>query len=240
MHTRTRLLAAAAAVAVMGALATGCGDKEQPGRNVAEKAPGPAKSAGSAPTATPTSAKPTKKAHKPHKKQRARPHRTARHRDHKPRRTDPAPHRTAKPKPKPRAKPKASPSSPSIGSAAERKVVKLVNVARAKAGCKALRVDRRLRKAAYLHSRDMGVHHYFDHNSQDGRTPWDRIRARAYTTPSAENIAAGQQSPASVMDGWMHSKGHRTNILNCSSKAIGVGVWKGGGRPIWTQDFGSK
>ena len=231
MHTRTRLMAAAAAVAVVGALATGCGDKEQPGRNAAESAPGPANAANAAPTVTPTPAKPKKKAHK---KRRAHPHRTARHRHHKPRRTDPAPHRTAKPKPKP------SPSSPSIGNATERKVVKLVNAQRAKAGCKSLRVDRRLRKAAYLHARDMGAPHYFDHNSRNGRTPWDRIKAQGYTTPSAENIAAGQPSPASVMDAWMHSEGHRANILNCDYKAIGVGVWKGGGGPIWTQDFGFK
>lgn len=229
MHTRTRLMAAAAAVAVVGALATGCGDKEQPGRNVAEQAPDAANAAPSSPTATPTPAKPKKKAHK----KRHHPRRTARH--HHPKRTHkaPAPHKTT-------ARPKPSPSSTGIGTATERKVVRLVNKERAKAGCKALRTDRRLRKAAYLHSRDMGVHHYFDHNSRDGRTPWDRIKAQGYKFPSAENIAAGQRTPASVMDAWMHSEGHRANILNCDYKAIGVGVWKGSGAPIWTQDFGFK
>lgn len=229
MHTRTRLMAAAAAVAVVGALASGCGDKEQPGRNAADNAPGAAQAA--TPTATPTPAKHKKKAHKPHKKKRAHRHHAKRHH---PKRAhpSPAPHKTAKPRP--------GPSSTGIGTAAERKVVRLVNAQRAKAGCPALRTDRRLRKAAYLHSRDMGVHHYFDHNSQDGRTPWDRIRAQGYKFPSAENIAEGQPTPASVMDAWMHSAGHRANILNCDYKAIGVGVWKGGGAPIWTQDFGFK
>lgn len=240
MHTRTRLMAAAAAVAVMGALATGCGDKEQPGRNAADSAPGAGgNAASSVPTATPTPTKHRKtrahKPHKAHKKKRSHPRRTARHRHSTRPHKSTAPRRTAKPKPSP-----SSPSSGGVGTAAERKVVKLVNAARAKAGCKSLRVDRRLRKAAYLHSRDMGVHDYFDHNSQDGRTPWDRIKAQGYKWPSAENIAAGQPSPASVMDAWMHSEGHRANILNCSYKAIGVGVWKGGGRPVWTQDFGFK
>jgi uncharacterized protein YkwD len=225
-------MAAVAAFVVMGALATGCGDKEQPGaRNAADAGPG---TAGSSASPSPT-AKP-----KPHKKKRAHPkrhhrhHATAHPRRHHPKRTHKitAPHRTAKPKPRP--------SAPSVGTAVEATVVKLVNKERAKQGCKALRVDRRLRAAAYLHSRDMGLHHYFDHDSKDGRTPWDRIKAQGYLWPSAENIAAGQPTPASVMDAWMHSAGHRANILNCSYKAIGVGEYKGGGTPIWTQDFGFK
>ena len=226
-------MAAAAAVAVVGALATGCGDKEQPGRNVAEQAPGAANSAPAGPAASPSPAKHKKKAHKPRKKRAHHPRRTARQQH--PKRT----HRAPAPRKK-TATPKPGPSSTGIGTAAERKVVKLVNKQRAKAGCTALRTDRRLRKAAYLHSRDMGVHHYFDHTSKDGRTPWDRIKAQGYTLPSAENIAGGQRTPASVMDAWMHSEGHRANILNCDSKAIGVGVWKGGGGPVWTQDFGFK
>ena len=36
-------------------------------------------------------------------------------------------------------------------------------------------------------------------------------------------------------------KGHRRNILNCSARAIGVGVVPdGGGRLYWTQVFGSR
>jgi uncharacterized protein YkwD len=48
----------------------------------------------------------------------------------------------------------------------------------------------------------------------------------------------GQQTPQSVVDAWMNSPGHRANILNCSSKAIGVGVEFGPAGPWWTQDFG--
>jgi uncharacterized protein YkwD len=41
------------------------------------------------------------------------------------------------------------------------------------------------------------------------------------------------------MDSWMHSSGHRANILNCSFKAIGVGATKGvGGTVVWGQIFG--
>ncbi len=70
-------------------------------------------------------------------------------------------------------------------------VVRLVNVARADAGCTALRLDARLARAARLHSEDMARQDYFSHTSLDGRTPWDRMRtqatrtARARTSPPA-------------------------------------------------------
>jgi uncharacterized protein YkwD len=39
-----------------------------------------------------------------------------------------------------------------------------------------------------------------------------------------ENIAAGHKSPASVIDGWLRSLGHRANIERPEYQAIGVGV----------------
>lgn len=118
-------------------------------------------------------------------------------------------------------------------------VVRLVNVARAAAGCGPVRVDSRLTTAARLHSEDMARQDYFSHTSVDGRSPWDRIEAQGYRAGSAENIAAGYATPAAVMDGWMNSPGHRANILACSSQAIGVGLGRGGSYgTYWTQDFG--
>jgi uncharacterized protein YkwD len=84
----------------------------------------------------------------------------------------------------------------------------------------------------------MAARDYFDHNSPDGKTPWDRIEAAGYDAPAAENIARGQPTPQAVVDAWMNSEGHRANILNCKIKAIGVGVHLGEGGPWWTQDFG--
>jgi uncharacterized protein YkwD len=124
-------------------------------------------------------------------------------------------------------------------SALEQRVLVLTNGERAKHGCGALRGDSRLAAAARAHSADMAVHHYFDHNSQDGTTPWDRIKRAGYTQPGAENIAMGYPTAAAVMTGWMNSPGHRANILNCKLRALGVGVHSAGsGGPWWTQDFG--
>jgi uncharacterized protein YkwD len=90
----------------------------------------------------------------------------------------------------------------------------------------------------------MAVHRYFDHTSQDGRSPFDRMRGAGYKGGlMGENIAAGQPTPAAVMDAWMHSPGHRANILNCGYKVIGIGVFTLAGSPYriyWTQDFGDR
>jgi uncharacterized protein YkwD len=133
--------------------------------------------------------------------------------------------------------PGASPQSGALDF--ERQVLDLVNQQRASNGCGALRDDSKLTLAAREHSADMANQGYFDHNSPNGATPWDRIKAAGYADPSAENIAAGQATPADVMNAWMNSEGHRANILNCSSKAIGIGFWRGGSYgTYWTQDFG--
>lgn len=140
---------------------------------------------------------------------------------------------------KPSAVQPAAPIGP-IRSGPEAEVVRLVNLERSKAGCPGLRSDSNLATAARAHSADMAANSYFDHSSRDGRSFVDRIQAARYSgSPGGENIAAGASTPALVMAQWMASPGHKANILNCSFKAIGVGVATGGPyRTYWTQDFG--
>lgn len=136
-----------------------------------------------------------------------------------------------------------SPSSGAVGSAAENEVVKLTNAERAKGGCGALKHDPQLRAAAFGHSDDMAKKNYFSHDSQDGRDMLDRMKAAGFTGGNAwaENIAAGQRTPAEVVRGWMNSPGHRANIMNCQYNLIGAGVAKDSkGKIYWTQDFAAK
>ncbi|MBA8927361.1 uncharacterized protein YkwD [Kutzneria viridogrisea] len=124
-------------------------------------------------------------------------------------------------------------------SGPENEVLALVNKERRANGCGDLHWDDRLALAARKHSQDMAVRNYFSHDTPEGVDPWQRIKAVGYADPSGENIAAGQNSPESVMTSWMNSPGHRANILNCSFKALGVGEYKGGSYGFyWTQDFG--
>ena len=119
-------------------------------------------------------------------------------------------------------------------------VVELVNDARAEAGCDPLHSDPRLDAAALAHSEDMIVRDYFSHVTPDGVSPWDRAKAAGYDVPTGENIALGQRDADTVMTAWMSSEGHRANILNCASKAIGMGLaLDSSGTPYWTQMFGA-
>ncbi|GAA4638406.1 hypothetical protein GCM10023196_095980 [Actinoallomurus vinaceus] len=123
-------------------------------------------------------------------------------------------------------------------------VLSITNSERAKHGCGALTINARLARAAQGHSADMVARHFFDHTNPDGKGPGERLAAVGYASGAwGENIAAGQQTPAAVMNSWMNSPGHRANILNCGFHAIGIGVAFGSGTPYgtyWTQDFGSE
>ncbi|MBM2621888.1 CAP domain-containing protein [Actinoplanes sp. LDG1-06] len=126
-------------------------------------------------------------------------------------------------------------------AAYETEVVKLTNAERTARGCKALRIDDRLVTAARAHSTDMVKQNFFSHTGSDGSNFVTREVRAGYPRngASAENIAWGYRTPQQVVTGWMNSPGHRKNILNCASTAVGVGVaYTSGGAPYWTQDFG--
>lgn len=129
----------------------------------------------------------------------------------------------------------------------EREVVRLVNDERVAAGCVPLAQDAQLDQAAEGHSMSMALEDFYSHTGRDGSTALDRI-ARAGYHPEAmgENIAAGQPSPATVVEAWMNSEGHRANILNCDFQEIGVGYFYLSPDPgeirqvhYWTQVFAS-
>jgi uncharacterized protein YkwD len=71
----------------------------------------------------------------------------------------------------------------------------------------------------------MASQNFFNHNSLDGRTPFDRLSEAGIRYMTAgENIALGQTSAASVLNSWMRSDGHRANILNPQFKRLGLGA----------------
>jgi uncharacterized protein YkwD len=122
----------------------------------------------------------------------------------------------------------------------EGQVAALVNLRRTEAGCGRLRTDSRLARASLDHSRDMATKNYFSHTGTDGSSPWDRAKREGYLKPTGENLAAGHQTAAEVVQAWMDSPGHKKNILDCKSKAIGIGLAHGGSYgTYWTQLFGT-
>jgi uncharacterized protein YkwD len=165
--------------------------------------------------------------------------------------------RTPKPSTKPSTKPTPKPSHtstpkpttttapPPSGGSMETQVLQLTNAERQKAGCGPLKPNSALTRAAEAHAADMVDNHYFDHTSQDGRSPFDRMKAAGFRGGAmAENIAVGYRSAAAVVEGWMNSEGHRKNMLNCDYTMLGVGYDSGQVKPdwgngSWVQNFGA-
>ncbi|WP_250004325.1 CAP domain-containing protein [Actinoplanes sp. M2I2] len=128
----------------------------------------------------------------------------------------------------------ASPSAP-----VQQRVLVLVNQNRRRAGCAPFILDRRLIKAANQHASDMARRRYFDHESPNGERAGDRVSDAGYRWKRyGENIARGADSPWEVVDGWMNSRSHRENILDCRLREMGVGLAISRDRtPYWVQNF---
>ncbi|NMY37879.1 MULTISPECIES: CAP domain-containing protein [Pseudomonas] len=97
--------------------------------------------------------------------------------------------------------------------------------------------------AAESHTRDMANTNYFDHMNRDGRTPGDRAELAGYSAQSVgENIAAGQDTPTKVVDGWLASPGHCANIMNPQFRELGAAYAvdpKSDAGIYWTALFGT-
>lgn len=110
----------------------------------------------------------------------------------------------------------------------------LLNKERTSRGLGALTRSAVLDKAADRFAVDMVERGFFDHVSPGGGTFMDRIKAAGWAPSGSwtagENIAWGSGSlgsPESIVDGWMHSTGHRANILNGAFSQIGIGIADG-------------
>jgi uncharacterized protein YkwD len=124
----------------------------------------------------------------------------------------------------------------------------LLNVERRQRGIKPFKDNGKLTLASQRHANDMSRRKYFEHGDFVGRIKKARYLqgARGYTI--GENIAWGSwdyATPANIVDAWMHSSGHRANILNGRFHDIGLGVAKGapvGGQKnagTYVTDFGT-
>ena len=103
-------------------------------------------------------------------------------------------------------------------------VVTLTNQVRSEYGIAPLTVNLELQVAAQAHVENMAFQDFFSHTGPDGLQPWDRAENAGYDYQTiGENIAAGQRTPAEVVQAWVDSPGHLANILNGQFTEIGVG-----------------
>ena len=117
-------------------------------------------------------------------------------------------------------------------------VLELVNAARAQNGKSPLTLDDALTDVAQLRAEE--IVQSFSHTRPNGTSCFTAVEEAGISAGSmGENIAAGQSSPAAVMDSWMNSEGHRANILKGDFSSIGIGYVKApsGYKHYWVQLF---
>ena len=130
----------------------------------------------------------------------------------------------------------SSQSSPSAG-AAERALFDATNRERAAQGLPALAWDSALAAAAQRHAASMAQAHAISHQFPGEAALLDRTsQAGAHFSLVAENVAEGPDT-GSIHSGWMHSAGHRANILDPELTAIGIAVISQGRQLYAVQDF---
>jgi uncharacterized protein YkwD len=120
----------------------------------------------------------------------------------------------------------------------EKRMLDLVNQERTAAGLKPLEADPELTEVARRHSADMFARGYFAHDTPEGVSPFDRMRAANVRFITAgENLALAPTIPV-AHTGLMNSPGHRANILRPEFGRVGIGVMDGGMRGLMvSQEF---
>lgn len=133
-----------------------------------------------------------------------------------------------------------TPPAPVVQSEVQQ-VLDLVNAERTSRGLIPVKLSAQLATAAQAHTQRQAEDGAIFHTDpRDGSSPGDRISRTGYRFSTwGENVAAGQRTPAAVMQGWMNSSGHCRNILNPAFTELGVGYVSGGKvfNHFWTQVF---
>ena len=90
----------------------------------------------------------------------------------------------------------------------------------------------------------MAHRNYFDHRSPDGRTITERVKASSYKfSVAGENLAGGDPTIASAVQGWIESPSHCENMMNPRFQEVGVacvGSAKSQWGTYWTMVLGRR
>ncbi|MCU1311596.1 MAG: Allergen V5/Tpx related protein [Candidatus Angelobacter sp.] len=119
----------------------------------------------------------------------------------------------------------------------ERSLFDQVNHERASRGLPELKWNDKLMQSARKHTQRMKSAHSLTHQANGEPVLLQRVAATGLRfNSSAENVAYAT-NPDDLHPGWMHSEGHRKNILNPQYNSIGIGVLKAGNVYYATQNF---
>lgn len=107
-------------------------------------------------------------------------------------------------------------------------LVAAINRARGRRGLPPVSAVPELAAAAADHASDMVARGFIAHRSPDGDEVADRARRHRYDFRSiGENIAFGQETPETVVQGWTDSPGHARILYEPSFREVGAGYHPG-------------
>ena len=133
-----------------------------------------------------------------------------------------------------------SPLPRSQYNVAEQYLLSAANQERAARGIPQLRVDPVLSEAARFHALQMAAHAEISHKFPGEPDLSERgARAGARFSLISENVAEAPDS-SMVHDLWMHSKGHRDNLLDPKVNVVGISVVLRNGQFYAVEDFASR
>ncbi len=113
-----------------------------------------------------------------------------------------------------------------------------LNATRARAGLSILKLDSRLTQLARAHGIDMAEHNYFAHATQNGQSPFARMRADNISFGWAgENLAMSPDEPTAYQ-ALLQSPEHLANIMQRHFSKVGIAAVQGpDGEMLFVQDF---
>ena len=104
------------------------------------------------------------------------------------------------------------------------KVLELVNENRAENGLAELSFNKELYQAASIRAEELATS--FSHSRPNGKSAFSVLDdLEIFYMCAGENIAAGFNTPKTAITAWMHSPGHRANILGTDYTSAAVGVY---------------
>jgi len=122
---------------------------------------------------------------------------------------------------------------------AEQYLLAAANEARANQGLAPLRLDPVLTEASALHAREMANHATISHQfNGEPELATRGANAGAHFSLISENVG---EAPSSVIihDLWMHSPGHRANLLDPNVDSIGIAIVTRNNQLYAVEDFAS-
>lgn len=113
-------------------------------------------------------------------------------------------------------------------------VLDLVNQERAKKNRNPVTMDKNLLECAMTRAEELTV--YASHTRPNGSICFSVF---PYFEDPSENLAINQGTPEEVMESWIESSGHYTNIMNSKNVSAGIGCYSQNGHLYWIQCFSS-